>query len=154
MGAFAGSRDQRAAFEVVGERTAPFATDYRLGLVSLPEAAEQTAQVAIHAPADVGLSIQDVGVTPLEVELADRDATARAAFSYLPSHTPSSVTLVRDPGALVPPAAALVWRRIVESRYDIDGNGLHRAIFHIRNAGRGDVVVTSPSGVAFNAPMA
>ena len=138
------AKPQSSAFEIDIQRVTPFADRITLGLVHLPDAANQQAQVVVNAAADLGISIEAPGLTSLPVADDPGTPATRGVFQYTLADPTDQIVVARQPDSLAPERAGVVWHRRTESHYDVAGNSWHSATFRLRNSGREAVTITVP----------
>jgi hypothetical protein len=147
---------QKSAFEIKVERKTQFADRIALGLVQLPDAVSQQAQLVVDAAADVEISVEAAGLTSLPVADDPIVPTTRGVYRYTPINSidknssdrksAEKILIARQRGSLISATAASVWHRRTESHYDGAGNSWHSATFQLRNAGQSVVQLEVPDG--------
>ncbi len=119
-----------------------------LCLASLPDAAEQQAEVVVRSLGPQAVRIATHRVTPVPTEHVPfgRIQTAREAFRYdaraetTPQAEPAIVVTAVDRAA--PPA--WVWDSEIRSRIAADGTAEHLMTYEIENAGARQIVLKLP----------
>ncbi|HVU86672.1 MAG TPA: hypothetical protein VHD36_05095 [Pirellulales bacterium] len=138
------ARPQSAGFEIHCERVTPFADQIAVGLVNLPDAVTQQAQVTVDAAADVSISVEASGLTPLAVSDDPGMPGTRGVFQYNRAEPADKIVVTRQHGSLGLKTAGIVWHRRTESHYDVAGNSWHTSTFRLQNSGQSSVTVTVP----------
>ena len=138
-----------APFEILATRTRKRSETQTVNLVSLPEATHQQATAVVSFAWPTVARIENKGLTPISTEPAPAAEypTAKATFRYDPfgdtAGEPASLTIVpHDLKTRLP--AAWVWSCRLQSRYQPDGMGHHRATYRVQASGQRRLVLTLP----------
>lgn len=142
-------RPRTLRFELRAVRASPLSDKQPLCLASLPEAAAERATLVLRSTGSTALRIENHRLQPIVPEaVADHQVqTVLAAYRYDPT---------TDAEAASPPAvlaalpahnglpAVWVWDGQVESRYEADGRGRHRAVYRLESRGAGQWELALP----------
>jgi hypothetical protein len=146
-------RPRSTPFEIRAEREVKLADRQAVSLAWLPQAAEQRATLVIHSLSPKTLQIKSDRLQPIPVADVppNRHQTARAAYRYDPLRDTAAapdpaVTISASAAAKVP--RAWVWNCDLESWYEADGSGRHRASYWVQSSGGGQMRLTLPAAAA------
>lgn len=141
---------QTEPFELWSVRTLEAAAPLELGLVSVPDAAEQSGRISIEALPSQSIAM---GASRLESEVPQesgdgRFTNTRAAYRFDPKTDfdparPVVLTISTD-GQVKPGSNVVVWSSRVDTTIESSGRGMHVARYWLENSGRRELKLEMP----------
>jgi len=145
-------RPMTERFEIHARRSTAIEGSLPISLIFVLQASDQLGGVTIHAGTGTAVTVNNRGLNPIPANTVDVEdsSTIRAAYRYEPIRhaqfggDPLLEVAVKKDASLV--RLALAWRAHVTSRYELDGQTAHEAVFHIENQGQARVALQLPVG--------
>ncbi len=145
-------RPRSVPFEIRAVREVALGEEQVVSLVSLSEASDQTGTLAIHSRGvPLKITHRQLEAIPTPVLPIDQVPTIRAAFRYDPTRnmagSPEPMVAV-GPRQITATTLACIWSCQLESRYQPDGGGEHRATYRLQNSGCDMLRLVLPRGAS------
>ena len=140
-------------FQLIVNRITRFDERTDIALVSVPQAAEQRATVAVLGGQGHHIAVMNRGLKALPVEEGSHYARnpMRARFRYDPErdvrgNSDRGLNLARRYAVV---GSALIWQAVAESWFSPTGEGMHRVTYYLENEGRGFFTAALEEGKRF-----
>ena len=143
--------------KIAAKQSIPWRDRRRVPLVSLPDAAAQQGRITIanvgSEPPSIVAQKMAPAPLPLQTDVAtpvNEPAVVRAVYRFQPTRLYDSAAV---PQLSLRPAGTSGGERLivagldVESRFAVDGSGVHRAVYRINNQGAATFDLSFPRGV-------
>ena len=140
-------------FQLIINRTTGFKESVKVALLSVPQAFEQRATVAVLGGLGHHVAVINRGLKAIPIQEGSHFVPnpMRARYRYDPERDvrgngDRGLDLVRQPTDI---GSALIWREVAESWFAPTGEGIHRVTYYLENEGRGFFTASLQQGNQF-----